>query len=223
MNFEEFLSDETPGTAQAEHPAAPAEEEEPAADSLDVQKAVVEALAADKAEQAETISALRAENVELRRNIVELKKGILELTDRMEAAKKQMSEQRAALEKVGDVLATNVDNGLSNKVALLDRDIDVPDRFTGETRDHVIEVVREARDKAEAEGRLRRAQVLEGVLAANEPEGLLAKKRANLEKLFADNGNIVSGPVIEELQKMGISHKNGEDYLLPSEIVKRNY
>ena len=47
--------------------------------------------------------------------------------------------------------------------------------------------------------------------------------RANLEKLFADNGNIVSGPVIAELEKMGISHKNGEDYLLPSEIVKRNY
>ena len=108
-------------------------------------------------------------------------------------------------------------------MALLDRDIDVPDRFTGETRDHVLEVVREARDKAEAEGRLRRAQVLEGVLAANEPEGTLAKKRATLEKLFADNGNLVSGPVIAELEKMGISHKNGEEYLLPAEIVKRNY
>jgi hypothetical protein len=132
-----------------------------------------------------------------------------------------MLDQKAALEKVGDVLATNADNGLSNKVALLDRDIDVPDRFTGETRDHVLEVVREARDKAEAEGRLRRAQLLEGVLAANEPEGTLAKKRANLEKLFADNGNIVSGPVIAELEKMGISHKNGEDYLLPAEIIKR--
>ena len=83
--------------------------------------------------------------------------------------------------------------------------------------------MREARDKAEAEGRLRRAQVLESVLAANEPEGTLAKKRANLEKLFAGNGNIISGPVIEQLEKMGISHKNGEDYLLPVEIVKRNY
>ena len=155
--------------------------------------------------------------------VIELKKSISELTDRAESAKKQMLDQKAALEKVGDVLATNADNGLSNKVALLDRDIDVPDRFTGETRDHVIEVVREARDKSEQEGRLRRAQLLEGVLAANEPEGTLAKKRANLEKLFADNGNIVSGPVIAELEKMGISHKNGEDYLLPAEIVKRNY
>ena len=43
------------------------------------------------------------------------------------------------------------------------------------------------------------------------------------EKLFADNGNLVSGPVIAELEKMGISHKNGEEYLLPAEIVKRNY
>ena len=226
MNFEEFLDDAAPKAQPAEQPTEqPVEEvdEEDAADNIDVQKAVVEALAADKAEQAETISALRAENAELRKSIVELKKSISELTDRMEAAKRQMLDQKAALEKVGEVLATNADNGLSNKVALLDRDIDVPDRFTGETRDHVIEVVREARDKAEAEGRLRRAQVLESVLAANEPEGMLAKKRANLEKLFADNGNIISGPVIEQLEKMGISHKNGEDYLLPVEIVKRNY
>lgn len=222
MNFEEFLDDASPKAQPAEQPAEEVAEEA-TADSIDVQKAVVESLAADKAEQAETISALRAENAELKKNIEELKKSIAELTDRAEAAKKQMLDQKAALEKVGDVLATNADNGLSNKVALLDRDIDVPDRFTGETRDHVLEVVREARDKAEAEGRLRRAQVLEGVLAANEPEGTLAKKRTNLEKLFADNGNLVSGPVIAELEKMGISHKNGEEYLLPAEIVKRNY
>ena len=222
MNFEEFLDDASPKAQPAEQPAEEVAEEA-TADSIDVQKAVVESLAADKAEQAETISALRAENAELKKNIEELKKSIAELTDRAEAAKKQMLDQKVALEKVGDVLATNADNGLSNKVALLDRDIDVPDRFTGETRDHVLEVVREARDKAEAEGRLRRAQVLEGVLAANEPEGTLAKKRANLEKLFADNGNLVSGPVIAELEKMGISHKNGEEYLLPAEIVKRNY
>ena len=222
MNFEEFLDDASPKAQPAEQPAEEVAEEA-TADSIDVQKAVVESLAADKAEQAQTITALRAENAELKKNIEELKKSIAELTDRAEAAKKQMLDQKAALEKVGDVLATNADNGLSNKVALLDRDIDVPDRFTGETRDHVLEVVREARDKAEAEGRLRRAQVLEGVLAANEPEGTLAKKRANLEKLFADNGNLVSGPVIAELEKMGISHKNGEEYLLPAEIVKRNY
>lgn len=223
MNFEEFLDDAAPKAQPAEQPAEEVAEEEATVDSIDVQKAVVEALAADKAEQAETISALRAENAELKKSIVELKKSIAELTDRAELSKKQMLDQKAALEKVGDVLAMNADNGLSNKVALLDRDIDVPDRFTGETRDHVIEVVREARDKAEAEGRLRRAQLLEGVLAVNEPEGTLAKKRASLEKLFADNGNIVSGPVIAELEKMGISHKNGEDYLLPAEIVKRNY
>ena len=222
MNFEEFLDDGAP-KAQPDEQSAEEVVEEEAVDSIDVQKAVVEALAADKAEQAETISALRAENAELKKSIDELKKSIVELTNQAEAAKKQLLDQKAALEKVGDVLATNADNGLSNKVALLDRDIDVPDRFTGETRDHVIEVVREARDKAEAEGCLRRAQVLEGVLAANEPEGTLAKRRANLEKLFADNGNIVSGPVIAELEKMGIPHKNGEDYLLPSEIVKRNY
>ena len=222
MNFEEFLDDEAP-KAPANEEIAEETSEEDAADSIDVQKAVVESLAADKAEQAETIAALRAENAELRRNIAELQKEAAALAERAEAVKRQMSEQKTALEKVGDVLAINADNGLSNKVSLLDRDIDVPDRFVGETRDHVIEVVREARDKAEAEGRLRRAQVLEGVLAANEPEGTLAKKRAALEKLFAENGSIVSGLVIEQLEKMGISHKNGDEYLLPAEIINRNY
>ena len=222
MNFEEFLDDEAP-KAPANEEIAEETSEEDAADSIDVQKAVVESLAADKAEQAETIAALRAENAELRRNIAELQKEAAALAERAEAVQRQMSEQKTALEKVGDVLAINADNGLSNKVSLLDRDIDVPDRFVGETRDHVIEVVREARDKAEAEGRLRRAQVLEGVLAANEPEGTLAKKRAALEKLFAENGSIVSGLVIEQLEKMGISHKNGDEYLLPAEIINRNY
>lgn len=222
MNFEEFLDDEAP-KAPANEEIAEETSEEDAADSIDVQKAVVESLAADKAEQAETIAALRAENAELRKNILELKKEAAALVERAEAVKRQMSEQKSALEKVGDVLAINADNGLSNKISLLDRDIDVPDRFVGETRDHVIEVVREARDKAEAEGRLRRAQLLEGVLAANEPEGTLAKKRAALEKLFAENGSIVSGPVLEQLEKMGISHKNGEEYLLPTEIINRNY
>ena len=222
MNFEEFLDDEAP-KAPANEETAEETSEEDAADSIDVQKAVVESLAADKAEQAETIAALRAENAELRKNILELKKEAVALVERAEAVKRQMSEQKSALEKVGDVLAINADNGLSNKVSLLDRDIDVPDRFVGETRDHVIEVVREARDKAEADGRLRRAQLLEGVLAANEPEGTLAKKRAALEKLFAENGSIVSGLVIEQLEKMGISHKNGEEYLLPTEIINRNY
>ena len=53
--------------------------------------------------------------------------------------------------------------------------------------------------------------------------GTLAQRRATLEKLFADNGNLISGPVLEELKRLGISHKNGDDYLLPSEIMKRTY
>ena len=39
----------------------------------------------------------------------------------------------------------------------------------------------------------------------------------------AENANILSGPVIAELEKSGISHKNGEQYLLPDEIIKRTY
>lgn len=178
-------------------------------EELDVQKAVVESLAADKAEQDETIEKLKKDNAALQQEITELKQKI--------------SEQNEALAKVGDVLAANAEPKESNKVALLDRDLELPDRFPGETRDQVLEAIKAARDLAESEGRIRRAQVLEGVLLANEPSGNLAKKRATLEKFFNDNQNILSGPVIAELEKYGISHKNGEDYLLPAEIIKRTY
>ena len=184
-------------------------EEVPAAEELDVQKAVVESLAADKAEQDERIGLLTKENASLKSQISNYGS--------------QIEEMRAALAKVGDVLAANAEGEASNKVALLDRDPDLNDRFPGETRDHVLEVIREARDAAEKEGRIRRAQVLESVLVANVPLGNLVKKREALKKFFAENANILSGTVIAELEKCGISHKNGEQYLLPDEIIKRTY
>ena len=183
--------------------------EAPVAEELDVQKAVVESLAADKAEQDERISALQKENYLLKSQVSSLQSSL--------------EEAKAALAKVGDVLAKNSETAGSSKIALLDRDPELSDRFPGETRDHVLEVIREARDAAEKDGRLRRAQILESVLVANEPTGKLAEKRAALEKFFNENGNIMSGPVIAELEKLGISHKNGEEYLLPGEILKRTY
>ena len=176
---------------------------------LDVQKAVVESLAAEKVEQDERITVLLKENATLKSKISSLQDSI--------------EDMKASLAKVGDVLAANAETNLSNKLALLDRDPEIGDRVPGETRDHVLEVIREAREAAEKDGRLRRAQILESVLLANAPLGKLAKKREALQKIFSQNGNILSGPVIAELEKLGISHKNGENYLLPDEIIKRNY
>jgi len=178
-------------------------------DELDVQKAVVESLAADKAEQDEKLEKLIKENAQLKSEVAK--------------RDEQIGEMKKALENVGDVLAKNAEGTESSKIALLDRDPELNDRFLGETRDHVLEVISEARAVAEKEGRLRRAQILESVLLANEPTGNLAKKRKELEKLFDENANILSGPVIEELMKRGISHKKGEEYLLPGEILKRVY
>lgn len=215
MNFEEFLKPQEGGTVseqvETEEKTKAEEQQEvfTSEESLDVQKAVVESLAADKAKQDETISKLRKDNYALKTEIA--------------ALKAKVAEQNEALAKVGDVLAMNSEAKESNQVSLLDRDLELPDRFPGETRDQVLEAIKEARDKAETDGRLRRAQILEGVLLANESSGNLAKKRAALEKFFNDNQNILSGPVIEELQKCGISHKHGEEYLLPAEILKRTY
>ena len=184
-------------------------EEVPVEEELDVQKAVVESLAADKVEQDERINALQKENFALKSEVSSLKSSL--------------DEAKAALTKVGDVLAANATDEASNKIALLDRDPELNDRFPGETRDHVLEVIKDARDAAEKDGRLRRAQLLESVLVANVPLGNLANKREALKKFFAENANILSGPVIAELEKCGISHKHGEQYLLPDEIIKRTY
>lgn len=230
MNFEEFIrpteQDEPETESVYEEEAEEQDGESTAQDELDVQKAVVESLAADKAAQDEEIKRLKADNASLRERVEDNIRKIADLeaqkaqTDFLKA---QISEMKAALEKVGDVLARNTEGEMSSKIALLERNIECEDRFPGETHDHVIEVLREARDKAEADGRLRRAQLLESVLVVNEPNGMLAKKRSELEKLFNDNANVVSGVVIAELQKLGISHKHGEEYLLPSEIIKRAY
>ena len=211
MNFEEFLRNDEP-------PVADDEEEVSAAvpDELVVQKTVVESLAAEKAEQEEQINALRAKVQKLEAENAELK-------SRADALQAKTSELEKTAENAGDLLAKNSEREESSQIALIDRNVDLDDRFPGETRDHVIEVIREARDAAEKDGRLRKAQLLESVLVANEPNGELARRREFLEKLFEENGNIISGKVLDYLKKEGISHKNGEEYLLPSEILKRTY
>jgi len=242
MRMEEFLAQTILDAAKGED--EPATEEvieqteekvvvqERAPAELDVQKVVVEELAVDKAKleekvetlqkKIETLEGAAASEKELKKENESLKAALDEAKAAADALKIQVAELKNKLaeeqEKHFDEQARN-----PNALALLDRDVELPDRFPGETRDHVLEVIKEARDKAEADGRIRKAQLLEGVLVANEPSGNLAQKRAALQKFFKDNGNILSGPVLEELSKYGIPHKNGEEYLLPSEILTRMY
>ena len=243
MNFEEFMKPrEDLGEVEYKE-----EDEVAAPDELDVQRTVVEALAAEKAEMDERLVALREENESLKKEIDDRQKQIEALKDFIESLKKKnednaekvrsaadsiqkieglektIEELRVALSNVGDVLSRNSERQESNQISLIDRNTEIDDRFPGETRDHVLEVLREVRDSDEKEGRLRRAQLLEAVLVSNEPLGELAKKRAEIEKLFSENGNIINGAVIAGLEKIGISHKEGDKYLLASEIIKRNY
>lgn len=207
MNFQEFLAEEKEDNVS--------EEVLPEPEELDIQKAVVEELAADKAR-------LDIQLEEMQHHIADLEKQVGEKEAEITALKTQLEELKAKLfneqERQFEEQSRN-----PNALALLDRDVELPDRFPGETRDHVLEVIKEAREKAEAEGRIRRAQLLESVLVANEPDGSLAQKRTSLEKFFAENGNILSGPVIEELNRSGIPYKKGEEFLLTSEILKRTY
>jgi len=212
MEINEFLE-------AAEAAAAAAAEE---TQELDVQKAVVEELAAEKAKLAEELAAMRRE-LALKDGInkaMEAQKAGLEA--QVNALKAENSRLEAAIAEL-EMKSFDEQARNPNMLALLDREVELPDRFPGETRDHVIEVLREAKDKAEEEGRLRKAQLLEGVLIANEPTGNLQAKRAALEKFLEANHNVINGTVINELDKYGIKYKDGDKYLLISEILQRTY
>lgn len=212
MEINEFLE-------AAEAAAAAAAEE---TQELDVQKAVVEELAAEKAKLAEELAVMRRE-LALKDGInkaMEAQKAGLEA--QVNALKAENSRLEAAIAEL-EMKSFDEQARNPNMLALLDREVELPDRFPGETRDHVIEVLREAKDKAEAEGRLRKAQLLEGVLIANEPTGNLQAKRAALEKFLEANHNVINGTVINELDKYGIKYKDGDKYLLISEILQRTY
>ena len=211
MNYEDFIRPAEEPEQNVETSEEAVVEEAPVEPSveLDVQKAVVESLAADKAEQSVKIAELRKQNDELTSKVNDL-------TEKIE-------QMRMQLAKVGDLLARNSELPKSSQVTLLERNTALEDSFDGETLDHVLEVIREARDASEAAGRARRAQILESVLVANEPSGNLEKKRQALIKLFNDNQNVINGQVINELDKQKISYKLGENYLLVGEIIKRTY
>ena len=211
MNYEDFIRPAEEPEQNVETSEEAVAEEAPVEPSveLDVQKAVVESLAADKAEQNVKIAELRKQNDELTSKVNDL-------TEKIE-------QMRMQLAKVGDLLARNSELPKSSQVTLLERNTELEDSFDGETLDHVLEVIREARDASEATGRARRAQILESVLVANEPSGNLEKKRQALIKLFNDNQNVINGQVINELDKQKISYKLGENYLLVGEIIKRTY
>lgn len=234
MNYEDFIrKPETEPEEMADVQGEPSVEEvvtPVSEEDIDVQKAVVESLAAEKVEQDEKIAALEGEKAALaaeKANLVSEKLRLegekKELEESIEKLRTTMNEMRKSLENVGEILARNSEKPVSNQVSVLDRNEEVSDRFDGETRDHILEVIKEARDAAEAAGRLRRAQLLEAILAANEPTGELEKRRVALEKLFADNLNIINGQVINELDKLDIRYKDGENYLLAKEIIRRSY
>lgn len=238
FDFNEFIepnqADETTEISEKEEiseneQAEEISEEFDGSENIDVQKAVVESLAADKAALdcelenlknalTEKDTQLASRNSEIDSLKAELSKKDFEISFLKVELAKRDSELAKNLKKQLDVQARN-----PNALALLDREVELPDRFPGETRDHVLEVIKEARDKSEFEGRRRRAQILESVLVANEPNGTLAERRSSLEKVFSENNNIISGTVIEKLNDLSIAHKEGEEYLLASEIILRNF
>lgn len=232
VGFDEFIDEEN---ELKEREASETEEEAEddvsleEAPELDVQRAVVESLAEDKVKMEHEIESLKDAIAKKETEIEVLNKKLEEAEKKLNKASEDLEEEKKKTARLENEISSRIERELDtqernpNALALLDRNIEIQDRFPGETRDQVIEALKEARDKAEADGKIRRAQVIESVLVENEPNGTLAKKREELEKLFSDNSNLITGAVIEELKRLGIRYKDGETYLMPSEIIKREF
>lgn len=225
VSVEEMMGnmEETAENAEA------AEEVVPADIELDVQKVVVEELAAEKAALElkacaleERLAWLQSEAADLSGKLAAANGRIAELENCIASGKMREAELErkiAAYElQESDIQARN-----PNQLALLDRDTELPDRFPGETRDHILEIIAEARAVAEQQGRRRRAQLLESVLKANEPSGNLQKKRDTFLKFMDEHHNVLTGEVIAELEKYGITYREGGQNLLLEEIINRTY
>lgn len=246
FDISEFMKDPSPAPENTS--ANETEEEQVQVEELDVQKAVVEQLASENAELKEALDKLKVfckeqlsqvaamiriasevagicEKSALKESEIttNAENRIKELTLQTEQAKKHVKELEEELAKHLEKEFEEEGKRNPNSIALLDRDVDIPDRFPGETRDHVIEILKDALKVAQESGRYRRAKLLEGVLLANESGGGLEKRRENMRRLFEENGNLVNGTVINVLNKYGIAYRDGENYLMPSEIMSRTY
>lgn len=246
FDIAEFLNDPEPEPEQS--PAEVEEAEEEQVEELDVQKEVVEQLASENAELKDAFDKLKVfckeqlsqvaamiriasevagiceENVRKESEVTSnAEKRVNELVSQVEQAKKRVKELEEELASHLEKEFEEEGKRNPNAIALLDRDVDIPDRFPGETRDHVLEILKEALKVAQESGRYRRAKLLEGVLLANEPGGGLEKRRENMRRLFEENGNLVNGNVINILNKYGIAYRDGENYLMPNEIISRTY
>lgn len=236
MDYTDFLKKpEITEPVESVSPEAEAVEAEEivAEENLDVQKAVVEELAAEKVamelkldELNKKIAELEAEKamlIEANKKLEEEKlviKNAANNSVKIEAENQKLKEEN---EKLTAALVANTETTTSSQIALLDRNLEVPDRFFGETREHVINAIKVALEEARTNGRIRRAQLLEAVLVVNSSSGEVDKKRTALENFFLSHQNVLDGEVLAKLKEYGIHHKDGETYLLPSEILTRTY
>ncbi len=217
-------------TADRDDHIAPQEDESIPADiELDVQKVVVEELAAEKAalelkanSLEEQLQAQKSELEKLSGQLSAANSRIYEFEKNLAAGKAREAELERKLDSY-KLQESDIQSRNPNQLALLDRDVEMPDRFPGETRDHILEIIAEARDQAERDGRRRRAQLLESVLKANEPSGNLQKKRDTFVKFMDEHHNVLTGEVIAELEKYGITYREGGQNLLLAEIITRTY
>ena len=134
MNKEESIRPEDFLQTEIEQEELP-ETAEP--DELDVQRTVVEALATEKAELVEQYAALK-------KTADRLSQEKQSLTEQINVLRSEKEELRSALERMSGLLIKNTERVESSQIALIDRDVNIDDRFPGETRDHVLEIIKES-------------------------------------------------------------------------------
>ena len=199
-----------------------------AADEAGRRAAEAEAAAAESAKRAEesardaaaaraAAESLRAENASLADRLAAAEKRAGEIEAGLAAAKERIEsgEETAALRFRADFLERELERASRMPVQALLRAIGadaVREIFPGEVYCHVREALAGALDAAVAGGRLRRAEILEAVLAANPDDGRLAGLRERTSLAVKRAGGSPGRQSLAEFEKIGFKVVEGSKH-----------
>jgi len=181
---------------------------------LEARNSELAAVAREKDEALARADCLERNLKDCRAALVSAESEAARLRNELARLQEETSERREVEKEVvaveGDIAGGEVDERSAH--GMLAADIGVSEVFPGEIREHVLATLAEGRDAALRSGRERRVIVLNGVLAANHPNGGLEMRRARLKQAMKDAGAFIGANTLSELEQLGFRCISGKKH-----------
>lgn len=155
-----------------------------------------------RAESEKEITVLKNERASLQRELEEAKSRIRDLEFEKRNAAAAVPPPPVKRESVGQ-----------REIAFTLKPFEtLSEKFVGEVREHILEVLREALRNCRGTNRERREMILESVLAANESNGELVRRREDIKLILKDADSFNDESVLKELGKLGFRFISGKNH-----------